>query len=120
AIPRAHIMYNVLAPVDAATVQQILIERAADLALKRLYLHTSTGGTAGVPFSGVNADTIINVLQLKDQSGFIVKDRIWAMIQRENKDYWSLEAVLSGYVTLDFIQDGSHQSSLATAGKSLL
>lgn len=118
--PTAFISYDLRPPVDAFSVVQIFMERAADLALKRIYLHTCTGGTAGVPWSGVNSNAIVNVLQIKDQSGFIAKDRIWRMIQNENKDWRSLEVLLAGVAIIDYVPDHSLQSALITAGKPLL
>jgi len=118
--PVAVIAYDYRNPVDASVTQQILLERAQDLALKRLYLHSATSGTASVPFSGANSDAIINVLQVKDQSGFIVKDRIHRMIQEMNQEDFQLESIITGITVTDFVQEGSLQAALATAGKSLL
>lgn len=118
--PIGYRSYDVRPPVDASSVVQIFMERATDLALRRVVLHSCTGGSAGVPFSGVNANTIINVLQIKDQSGFIIKDRIWRMMQNENKDRMSLESLITGLAVIEFIRDGSNQSALVTAGKPLL
>lgn len=118
--PVAVIAYDYRNPVDAATTQQIMLERAQDLALKRLYLHSGTSGTASVPFSGVNSDAVVNVLQVKDQSGFIVKDRIHRMIQESNQVDFQLESIITGITVTDFVQEGSLQAALATAGKSLL
>ena len=118
--PVAIIAYDFRNPVDAATVQQVLLERAQDLALKRLYIHSSTGGTGSVPFSGVNSDAIQNIVQVKDQSGFIMKDRVHRMIQESNQVDYQLESIVTGMETLDFVQEGSLQAALSTAGKSLL
>ena len=118
--PVAVIAYDYRNPVDASVTQQILLERAQDLALKRLFLHTATSGTASVPFSGANSDAIVNVLQVKDQSGFIVKDRIWRMVQEMNQEDFQLESIITGITVTDFVQEGSLQAALATAGKSLL
>ena len=118
--PVAVIAYDYRNPVDASVTQQVLLERAQDLALKRLFIHASTGGTASVPFSGVNSDAIQNIVQVKDQSGFIVKDRIHRMIQESNQVDFQLESIITGMETLDFCQEGSLQAALSTAGKSLL
>ena len=88
--------------------------------MKRLYIHSSTGGTGGIPFSGVNSDAIQSIVQVKDQSGFIVKDRFHRMIQEENQLSASLESIVTGMEMIDFIQEGSLQAALSTAGKSLL
>ena len=118
--PVAVIAYDFRNPVDASTRQEVLLERAQDLALKRLYVHSGTSGTNGIPFSGTNSDAIQNVVQVKDQSGFIVKDRIHRMIQESNQVDFQLESIITGMEVIDFVQEGSLQAALATAGKSLL
>lgn len=118
--PVAHIAYDYKNPVDANTTAQIMLERAQDLALKRLLVFSGTSGTAGVPCSGTNSDAIQNVVQIKDQSGFISKDRIHRMIQESNQLDYDLEAIVTGLEVHDFVQEGSLQAALATAGKSLL
>lgn len=118
--PIAVISYDYRNPVDANTLQYVLLERAQDLSYKRLYVHSVTGGSAGVPFQGVNSDAVQNVVSIKDQSGFIIKDRIHRMIQESNQLDFSLESIVTGMEVHDFVQEGSIQASLATAGKSLL
>ena len=118
--PVATIYYDVRPSVDTSTATLLMVERAADLFYKRFYLHTATSAVAGSPFSGINANTVIDRLDLRDQSGFIVKDRIFDMIQKFNKDEYSLESVLTGIAVLDFVKDKSIQSALASAGKPLL
>lgn len=118
--PIAVISYDYRNPVDASTLQFILMERAQDLAYKRLYVHSCTGGTAGVPFAGVNSDAVQNVVQIKDQAGFIIKDRVHRMIQESNQIDFSLESIITGMEVHDFVQEGSIQAALLTAGKSLL
>lgn len=118
--PVAHVSYDFRNPVDANTITQIFLERAQDLSLKRLYVFAGTSGTAGVPCSGANSDAIQNVVQLKDQSGFISKDRIHRMIQESNQVDYQMESIVTGLEVHDFVQEGSIQAALSTAGKSLL
>lgn len=118
--PVAHIAYDYRNPVDANTTTQILLERAQDLAIKRLLMFSGTSGTAGVPCSGANSDAVQNIVQIKDQSGFISKDRIHRMIQESNQMDFSLETIVTGLEVHEFVQEGSLQAALATAGKSLL
>lgn len=106
--------------VDANNTVSILLERAADLLVKRFWLFSVTSGTAGVPFSGTPSNAIVNVFSIKDQSGFVYKDRIFRMIQNDNKNYFSIETWPTGLFCVDFVQDRSHNSALITAGKSLL
>lgn len=112
--------YDYRPPVDAATTLNIDIERSADMSMKRMYVHSGTSGTAGIPWSGANADTIQNVIQIKDQNRFIEKDRIHAMIQDINKMTQTLESTISGVEVFDFVRDASITSSMSTGDKSVL
>lgn len=118
--PVAHINYDFRPPVDANSTQVIEIERSADMSIKRLYLHTGSSGTGGVPWSGANSDTRIASLNIRDQSRFIEKDRLWESIQYQNKLDSQLETALAGVVYFDFCKDRSLAAALATADKSVL
>lgn len=118
--PIMHVSYDYRQPVDANTTTSIDLERSSDMAVKRLYVHSSTSGSAGVPWSGVNADTIQNVITLKDQNRFIQKERIHAMIQDGNKIDALLESAIAGVEVFDFVRDGAITSALATGNKSVL
>ena len=118
--PYFHVSYDFRQPVDASTLTNIELEKSPDASIKRLYVHSSTAGTAGVPWGGVNADTIQNVVTLKDQNRFIEKERIHAMIQDMNKMDAFLESTIAGVEVFDFVRDGAVQSSLATGNKSVL
>lgn len=118
--PILHVQYGYAPPVDASSVTNIDLERSADLAYKRLLIHSSSSGTAGVPFSGANADDVQAQSSLRDQSGFIFQTRIHEMVQNENKDFYSLESVLAGYEVFDFAKDGSNMSSLYSQDRSRL
>lgn len=118
--PIAHINYDFRPPVDANTVTAIDIERSAEMSLKRIYLHTSSSGIAGVPWSGTNADDRIATLNIKDQGRFIEKDRIWRRIQHYNKLDAMLENLLSGVTFFNFVADKSVGAAMSTAEKSVL
>lgn len=118
--PIAVISYDYRNPVDASVLQYVLLERSNDLAYKRIYAHSVTGGVAGTPFQGVNSDAVQNVVSIKDQSGFIIKDRIHRMIQESNQLDFQLESIITGMEVHDFVQEGSIYAALTTAGKSLL
>jgi hypothetical protein len=118
--PIGVISYDFRNPVDAASIQFVLLERALDLAYKRLYVHSCTGGVAGTAWAGVDSDAIQNVVSIKDQSGFIIKDRIHRMIQESNQIDYSFETIQTGIECHDFVQEGSIQAALVTGGKSLL
>ncbi len=115
-----HIYYSNMAPVDANSVTEIKLDRSADLSYKRVLIHHGSGGTAGEPFSGANADDAIDVVSMEDNNGKIVRDRPWEMIKNGNVDHYGLAAVLAGINILDFVRDGSIKSALATGDKSRL
>lgn len=118
--PIGVIAYDFRNPVDANTLQFILLERAQDLAYKRIYVHSCTSGVAGTPWAGTDSDAIQNIVSIKDQSGFIIKDRIHRMIQESNQLDYNFETIQTGIEVHDFVQEGSIQAALVTAGKSLL
>ena len=118
--PHYHVSYDYRQPVDASSLTSVDIERSADMAIKRLYVHSCTGGTAGAPFSGVNSDAIQNTVIIKDQNRFIEKERVHRMIQEHNKNAAFLESIISGVEVYDFVMDGSVPSALATGNKSVL
>lgn len=118
--PHFHVSYDFRPPVDASVNTTIDLERSADMSIKRLYVHSGTSGTAGVPFSGVNADTIQSQSNVKDQNRFIEKDRVHRMIQQLNKDECLLESRVTGLEMFDFVHDGSISAALATGAKSVL
>lgn len=107
-------------PVDASVQQFVNTERGADMSIKRFYIHSATGATPGVPWSGVNSDAIQNVVSVKDQTGLIEKERFHAMIQDVNKMDAFLESTIAGVEVIDFVIDRSITSAMATGGKSLL
>ena len=112
-------------PVDAASLTTIDLERSPDLAYKRLFMHASSAGAAGVPWGGANADDVQDLESMRDQSNFIVQERVHEMIQDSNKDDYSLEAVagaapIPGLTVFDFVRDGSLRSALMSGDKSRL
>lgn len=118
--PYWHMNYDWRPPIDANVTASIDIERSPEMSIKKLYVHSGTSGTGGVPWSGVNADTIQDVVNIKDQNRFIEKDRIHAEILDVNKMHAGLESVIAGVEVYDFVRDGSIVSALATGDKSVL
>ena len=118
--PIMHVSYDYQQPVDASSLTSIDLERSSDMSLKRLYVHSGTSGTVGVPWSGVNSDAVQNVVTMKDQNRSIQYERIHAMIQDGNKLDAFLESVIAGVEVYDFVRDGAITSALATGNKSVL
>lgn len=128
--PRWHIAYDFRQPVDANTVTSIELERSPDMAYKRLLMNSMASGTAGLPFYGTAADTIIDKVTLKDQSTFIIQDQVWNMTRDGNANDYGVEATAAagvyqagivGLNVFDFIQEQkSIHSSLYSGDKSIL
>lgn len=120
ALPKYHISYDVEPVVDANVSTTLDLQRSTDLAIKRYYVHECSSGSAGVPFSGANADDVKNKESITDQTGFVVQERIHEMTQNSNKEDYGLETVLAGITVFDFVRDGSIFTSLLTGDKSKL
>ena len=131
AAPRFYRAFDFRQPVDANTTTSIDLEKSPDLWYKRIYVYSTTGGTSGLPFFGASADTIQNVVQIKDQSSFIQQSRIHGMIRDDvNRRYGiplsavpgtaSTTPTLKGLEVFDFATDRSTNSALYTGDKSIL
>lgn len=119
--PIGYVNYSARPPVDAAGAVTIDLEHSFDLSLKRLFVHTSTSGTAGMPWYGVNSDAIINQLNVRNGQNQYAYNRTWAMLQDQNKDEASLETVLAGVGVVDYVNtDRSLKSALYTGDKGQL
>lgn len=118
--PLGFMCYDYRQPVDANSTTVIDMERSADMSVMRVLVHESSSGTAGLPFSGANADDVKDIVTIKDEARFIEKERKHEMIQDINKIDAGLEALLAGYEVFDFVRDGSIASALATGQKSVL
>lgn len=118
--PIGFMSYDYRQPVDANSTTLIDMERSADMSVMRVLVHSSSSGTAGLPFSGDNADDVQDVVTIKDETRFIEKERKHEMIQDINKEDANLESVLAGYEIFDFVRDGSIASAMATGNKSVL
>jgi hypothetical protein len=118
--PKFHASYDFRPPVDASVTQNIDIERSSDMSIKRIFVHSGTTGTGGVPWSGANSDLVQNVILIKDQNRFIEKDRIHGFIQDMNKIDAMLESTIAGVEVFDFVRERSIAGALATGDKSVL
>lgn len=114
ALPLVYRTYDMVPPVDASNRTSIDVERSIDLAIARMYVHCSASSSAGTPFGGTNADDVMNVVSLSDQARFIMQNRLYPMIQSENKNVYALETALAGITVYDFVEDGSINSALVT------
>lgn len=120
ATPVFHVFYGAMQSQDAFSQTFIELDRAADIAYKRLFAHASANGLAGGVFTGANADDVQDLESVIDQSGDIVRERIHEMIQNQNKRDYLLEAVIAGITIFDFVRDGSINSALYPGDRSRL
>jgi len=120
ALPIAFPSYEVEPTSDPNSKTFIDMSRDINMSVKRMYVHTASGATAGQPFSGTNDDGVIDVVSLKDHNSSIIQDRVYEMVQDGNKEDYSLESVVSGLMVFDFVRDGSSLSSLYTGDLSKL
>jgi hypothetical protein len=107
-------------PVDPTTIQNVDLERAANMAFKRLYPFATSGALVGVPFSGAVDDTVFSDLTVDVDSGNAVDRMLADILQRGNKQDYSLESRITGLTVLDLMKDGSIQSLLYSGDKSRL
>lgn len=119
--PLWYLQYQDMPPAVASTQFFVDMERSPDLGIKALYVHSGALATAGAEWSGVNDDTIQNVVQFKDGQRNIIQDRIHAMIQADNKTFYGLEVLLAGVEVHDFFAlTGSYRDTVFTNDKSKL
>jgi hypothetical protein len=119
-LPVFHVFYGAMQSQDAFVQTFIDLDRAPDMAYKRLFAHASANGVSGGVFTGANADDVQDIESIVDQSGDIIRERIHEMIQNQNKRDYSLEAVLAGITIFDFVRDGSINSALYPGDRSRL
>jgi len=118
--PQAYISYIKMQPSDPNTQTYVDIERADDLNIKRVYTHSASSATAGLAFSGDNDDAILDIVSIKDNIGYLMKERVHSMVSADNKLRYGLEAENAGFECHDFVEDGSIVSSIYTGDKSKL
>jgi hypothetical protein len=104
--------YSGRTPVDANATTEINLNRSGDDNIKRVFIHTSTSGTAGLKWQGANSDAIIDNMTLGDTDETHAKDLTWAHLQDANKAQYETETVRSGVAVVDLVQDCSNLSAL--------
>lgn len=117
----APVEYNevgLLSPVDPASSQKIDIEKSSDLAIKRLLIGSNNSATAGIPFSGTPADTIIDKIGFDTDRGELIQKMPWRILNSLNKQEYALESAIAGMTLIDFCKDGSKMSGVGSGGFS--
>jgi len=113
--------YGFRGPVDPTTVLSLDLERANDLSYKRLYHFAgNTTTAAGVPFSGDAANAVTSDITLDDGATPPVLNNLFDVMQRQNREDYSLETRLNGWGIIDLVRDGSHQSAVYSGDRARL
>jgi hypothetical protein len=124
--PRFYSEFGVRPPVDPNSSLTVDMERASNMAYKRLLVRGSSSPIVGQPFSGIDSDTVFTDLTLDHDAGRPVDTTLYTVIQGMNKQLYTLEGSavatpsLMGSVALDMMHDGSLQSALYSGNKSRL
>jgi hypothetical protein len=129
--PLYYISYEFAQPTNPANQVFIDIDRAPDLALKRVLTHAATSATAGASFTGTSVNTIQDRVSIKDSSSFYVQDLTHEAVQARNKDLFGIDlyspapwnnatGLLTGCELHSFVSDESVNTALYTGDKSKL
>ncbi len=107
---------SIPSPVNPANQQYIDIERANDLAIKRMMIFAQNSASAGTPFSGTPADTVIDKIGFDTDRGELFNKVFWKMLNSQNKLDYRLANPQTGIVLVDFCKDGSKMSAVSGGG----
>lgn len=119
--PRFYPEFGVRVPADPTSVSEILLERASNLAYERLLVLTGNVTTvAGEPASGDLDSAMLADLTVDHDGGRPFETIPFSVLQNQNRQDYSLEAVPAGVAVADFARDGSMQSALYSGDKSRL
>jgi len=108
-------------PGGSTTVLSLDLERANDLSYKRLYHFAgNTTTAAGVPFSGDAANAVTSDITLDDGATPPVLNNLFDVMQRQNREDYSLEDAAQRLGIIDLVRDGSHQSAVYSGDRARL
>lgn len=112
------------APLTPATDTFQNLDRVPTYALKRHLSFTSSGSTAGVPFTGTGSNAILDTIRIssnrRDHFGSAVGGISRRVLQGDNKLDYKAETWPTGWYVADLVLDKSLLSALATGDLSLL
>jgi hypothetical protein len=114
--PSVYSVFRSLPPVNPQTTPYIDLDRAANLRIKRVHIHT-TDGAGSSPTSGVAADDVLESVNIETLRGFIMRAVQWTAGKWKNKRAYKMESLRTGVVTLDFCEGSK---SLVAAFKTWL
>jgi hypothetical protein len=105
-------------PVDPSSQVYADIERASDLAIKRIMIMACDSATLGSPFVGTPSDTTLDKIGFDTDRGELLNKVFWLMLNAQNKQDFRLAASQVGINFINFCRDGSKQSSVSGSGFS--
>ena len=109
-----------MAPVVPTVQTFIDLDKARDLAIIKALLLTSKTATAGVAFTGVGDNVVINDFDVRDQDKFYQQFRLFGFSQQDDKSTYGYEVQRPGVTFIDFAKDDSLYSALYTGNKAQL
>ena len=110
--PKEYIEIGIPAPVNPASATEINLERAENLAFKRLLVQAANSAIVGIPFSGTPANTTIAAMGIDSDAGELFNKLPWGMLNTIMKQDQEMEAALPGYVLFDLCGDRSKMSAI--------
>jgi len=113
-MPKGYREYSQPAPQIASSISDIDMERNPKYFLRRILAHTGTTPTAGTPFTGANANTVITDLSFNSNIRTHVDKRPEQNIRWENANEYELASALTGYYLIDFVRNKSNLEMLPT------
>lgn len=112
------------APITPAADTFINLDRVPTYALKRHLAFTTSGCTAGVPFTGTGSNAVLDTLRIssnrRDHFGSALGGVSRRVLQGDNKNDYKAESWPTGWYVADLVLDKSLLSALATGDLSLL
>ena len=117
--PSFYVELGVRSPVNVTTATEINLERIGNMSYKRAYLFAGSSGDVALAFSGDASNTIIDQITVDDEQKAF-EDVIADMLRRENRQFYSLETLVTGFHVLDYVKDGELRQALYSGDKPRL
>jgi hypothetical protein len=95
--------------IDPTTIAYMPLLRASDVYHKRLYLQTAS---ATGFWTGPHSDVVLQNLRVTSSDDVFIKNTDWLMKKNRDKQFYGLEAAMTGRNVVDFVRDKSNKSAL--------
>jgi len=114
--PVDYVEYGCPAPVAVANLEMPL-ERANNIAYKRLYVHTAQAGILGSSFTGPPLDGAVTTMGVDSDKGELIHQIPWVVHNTKMKMDYSIPTAagtngMVGWTVMDFVKDYSNMSAL--------